>query len=128
MQTKGMGRALLRQVWRQGLAAMLLQVNTAGRDAAMSPGNADSLAAFAGTYATHLLPSEAGEQVTPGAEIAITVNSQGARIPWPVVPHLQHACLLICDLLNTQVVRGWGQNLSRYQTRALACCQARALA
>jgi hypothetical protein len=55
------------------------QVNTAGRDAAVSPGNSDSLAAFAGVYATHLLPADDGAQVTAGAEIAITVNSQGAR-------------------------------------------------
>ncbi|CAL8470616.1 g10158 [Coccomyxa elongata] len=53
------------------------KVNTAGRDAAVSPGNSDSLAAFAGTYATHLLPAHDGAQVTAGAEIAITVNSQG---------------------------------------------------
>ncbi len=56
---------------------MCTQVNTAGRDAAVSPGNSDSLAAFAGTYATHLLPAHDGAQVTAGAEIAITVNSQG---------------------------------------------------
>jgi hypothetical protein len=54
-------------------------VNTASRDAVVSPGASDTLAAFAGVYATHLLPAEAGEQVQPGAEIAITVNSQGAR-------------------------------------------------
>ena len=44
----------------------------------MSPGGSDSLAAFAGTYSTLLLPTEAGEEVRPGAEIAITVNSAGA--------------------------------------------------
>jgi hypothetical protein len=55
----------------------MLQVNTAGRDAAASPGSSDSLAAFAGTYATHLLPAEDGAQVAAGAEVAITVNSQG---------------------------------------------------
>ena len=53
------------------------QVNTAGRDSAVSPGNSDSLAAFAGTYATHLLPADEAAQVTTGAEIAINVNSQG---------------------------------------------------
>ncbi|KAK9904020.1 hypothetical protein WJX75_002682 [Coccomyxa subellipsoidea] len=53
------------------------KVNTAGRDAAVSPGNSDSLAAFAGTYATHLLPADECAQVTTGAEIAINVNSQG---------------------------------------------------
>ena len=52
-------------------------MNTAGRDAAVSPGNSDSLAAFAGTYATHLLPADECAQVTTGAEIAINVNSQG---------------------------------------------------
>ncbi|CAL5220251.1 g2231 [Coccomyxa viridis] len=53
------------------------KVNTAGRDAAISPGSSDSLADFAGTYATHLLPAEQKEQVTQGCEITIKVNAQG---------------------------------------------------
>ena len=59
------------------IAASCAQVNTAGRDAAISPGSADSLADFAGTYATHLLPAENKEQVTQGCEITIKVNAQG---------------------------------------------------
>ena len=54
-----------------------MQVNTAGRYAAVSPGSSDSLADFAGTYATHLLPAEQKEQVTQGCEITIKVNAQG---------------------------------------------------
>jgi hypothetical protein len=54
------------------------QVNIAGRDAALSPGASDTLAAFAGTYATHQLPAEEGGQVAPGAEVVVTVNAQGA--------------------------------------------------
>ena len=54
-------------------------MNTASRDAVVSPGAGDSLAAFAGTYASHLLPAQDGEQTQPGAEIAITVNAAGAR-------------------------------------------------
>ena len=55
------------------------QVNTAGRDAAISPGSSDALAAFAGTYATHLLPAADGSQVTKGAEITVKVNAEGER-------------------------------------------------
>ena len=58
-----------------------MQVNTAGRDAAISPGSSDSLADFAGTYATHLLPAEQKEQVTQGCEITIKVNAQGGSPP-----------------------------------------------
>ena len=54
------------------------QVNIAGRDAALSPGASDTLAAFAGTYATHQLPAAEGGQVVQGAEVVVTVNSQGA--------------------------------------------------
>lgn len=60
------------------------QVNTVSRDAAMSPGASDTLAAFAGTYSTLLLPTEAGEEVRPGAEITITVNSAGDSRILPV--------------------------------------------
>ncbi|KAK9819073.1 hypothetical protein WJX81_008479, partial [Elliptochloris bilobata] len=52
------------------------KVNIAGRDAALSPGASDTLAVFAGTYATHLLPAAEGGQVSPGAEVVVTVNSQ----------------------------------------------------
>ena len=55
-----------------------MQVNIAGRDAALSPGSSDTLAAFAGTYATHQLPAAEGGQVVQGAEVVVTVNSQGA--------------------------------------------------
>lgn len=54
------------------------QVNIAGRDAALSPGASDTLAAFAGTYATYQLPAAEGGQVKQGAEVVVTVNSQGA--------------------------------------------------
>ena len=54
-------------------------MNTAGRDAAVSPGSSDALAAFAGTYATHLLPAAGGSQVTKGAEITVKVNAEGER-------------------------------------------------
>ena len=57
-----------------------MQVNTVGRNAAISPGSSDSLAAFAGVYATHLLPAENDQQVTQGAEIAIKVNNQGESL------------------------------------------------
>lgn len=63
-------------------------MNTAGRDSAISPGSSDSLAAFAGTYATHLLPAESDQQVTKGAEIAVKVNAQGESLlygPWPCI-------------------------------------------
>ena len=77
----------------QGLSAWrvdfqhFVQVNTAGRDAAISPGSSDSLAAFAGTYATHLLPGEVDGQVAQGSQIAIKVNAQGE---WP--NRLPHSC------------------------------------
>ena len=57
-----------------------MQVNTVSRTAAISPGSSDSLAAFAGVYATHLLPAENDQQVTQGAEIAIKVNNQGESL------------------------------------------------
>jgi len=57
-----------------------MQVNTVSRSAAISPGSSDSLAAFAGVYATHLLPAENDQQVTQGAEIAIKVNNQGESL------------------------------------------------
>ena len=58
------------------------QVNIAGRAAAISPANADTLAAFAGVYASHQLPEVAGKPAEAGFELSITVNSQGA----PTVP------------------------------------------
>lgn len=66
------------------------QVNIASRDAALSPAASDTLAVFAGTYATHLLPDAEGGQVSAGAEVVVTVNSQGAcwscsvleTLPW----------------------------------------------
>lgn len=58
--------------------ARTAQVNIAGRDAALSPGASDTLAAFAGTYATHQLPAAEGGQAVLGAEVVVTVNSQGA--------------------------------------------------
>jgi hypothetical protein len=54
------------------------QVNIAGRAAAVAPGSADSLAAFAGVYQTHNLPDIAGKPADPGFELSVSVNAQGA--------------------------------------------------
>jgi hypothetical protein len=56
----------------------LWQVNVAGRAAAVAPGNADTLAAFAGVYQTHHLPSCAGKPSDAGFELAISVDATGA--------------------------------------------------
>ena len=56
------------------------QVNIAGRAAAISPGSADTLAAFA----SYQLPEAAGIAAEAGFELSITVNSQGAR-PTPCI-------------------------------------------
>ena len=56
------------------------KVNIAGRAAAVSPGCADSLAAFVGSYATHVLPTEPGAPAAAGSEISIAVSSQGRPI------------------------------------------------
>lgn len=58
---------------------MRAQVNIAGRAAAISPGSADTLSAFAGVYASFQLPEVAGKPAEAGFELSITVNSQGAR-------------------------------------------------
>ena len=60
---------------------MMLQVNVAGRDAALSPPASDSLSAFKGTYKTHLLPKNAGYPATKGMEISIA--GQGGQSPPP---------------------------------------------
>ena len=83
-----------------------VQVNTASRDAVVSPGGGDSLAAFAGTYATHLLPAQDGEQTQPGAEIAITVDAAGARA-W-LCMHGLFCCVdvrTLCGLRPVRVLR-----------------------
>jgi len=54
-----------------------LQVNVAGRAAAVAPGSADTLAAFAGVYQAHQLPDCAGKPSDAGLELAITVDSAG---------------------------------------------------
>ncbi|KAK9825657.1 hypothetical protein WJX81_006313 [Elliptochloris bilobata] len=56
------------------------KVNIAGRAAAISPANADTLAAFAGVYASHQLPEVAGKPAEAGFELSITVNSQGRPV------------------------------------------------
>ena len=56
------------------------KVNIAGRSAAVSPGAADSLAAFVGCYATHVLPREPGAPAAAGSELSITVNPQGRPV------------------------------------------------
>ena len=52
-------------------------MNIAGRAAAVAPGMADNLSAFAGVYQTHSLPDIAGKPAEPGFELAVSVNSQG---------------------------------------------------
>ena len=52
----------------------------AGRAAAVSPGCADSLAAFVGSYATHVLPTEPGAPAAAGSVVSIAVSSQGRPI------------------------------------------------
>ena len=56
------------------------KVNIAGRAAAVSPGCADSLAAFVGSYATHVLPTEPGAPAAAGSVVSIAVSSQGRPI------------------------------------------------
>ena len=57
----------------------LWQVNVAGRAAAVAPGNADTLAAFAGVYQTHHLPTCAGKPSDAAFELAISVDAAGAQ-------------------------------------------------
>ena len=56
------------------------KVNIAGRAAAVSPGCADSLAAFVGSYSTHVLPTEPGAPAAAGSEVSIAVSSQGRPV------------------------------------------------
>lgn len=49
----------------------------AGRAAAVAPGSADTLAAFAGVYQTHQLPDCAGKPADAGFELSITMDSAG---------------------------------------------------
>ena len=58
-------------------------MNVAGRAAAVAPGSADTLAAFAGVYQTHQLPDCAGKPADAGFELSITMDSAGT--------HPQHA-------------------------------------
>jgi len=64
---------------RRRARARARQVNIAGRAAAISPGSADTLAAFAGVYASFQLPDVPGKPADAGFELSITVNAQGAR-------------------------------------------------
>ncbi len=54
-----------------------VQVNIAGRPAAIAPGSADNLAAFAGVYQTHNLPEVAGKPADAGFELSISVGADG---------------------------------------------------
>lgn len=75
------------------LLGVWAQVNIAGRAAAISPANADTLAAFAGVYASHQLPEVAGKPAEAGFELSITVNSQGAPLlPAGVRPVSKTTC------------------------------------
>ena len=51
----------------------------AGRAAAVAPGSADTLAAFAGVYQTHHLPTCAGKPSDAGFELAVSVDASGAQ-------------------------------------------------
>ncbi|CAL8461977.1 g1508 [Coccomyxa elongata] len=53
------------------------KVNIAGRAAAIAPGSADNLAAFAGVYQTHNLPEVAGKPADAGFELSISVSADG---------------------------------------------------
>ena len=84
-----------------------LQVNIAGRAAAISPANADTLAAFAGVYASHQLPEVAGKPAEAGFELSITVNSQGAPRPQPQPPCSLSQPLAIDDGGHAGNLLGW---------------------
>ena len=63
-----------------------MQVNVAGRDAAMSPAAADTLTAFEGVFQTHFLPKTAGHPATKGVELAIGTGTNG-QPPLPLTLH-----------------------------------------
>ena len=54
-----------------------MQVNVAGRAAAVAPGSADTLAAFAGHYQTHQLPNCAGKPSDAGFDLEIKMDAAG---------------------------------------------------
>ena len=54
-----------------------MQVNVAGRAAAVAPGSADTLAAFAGHYQTHQLPNCAGKPSDAGSDLEIKMDAAG---------------------------------------------------
>jgi len=74
------GPASVPAAWPIAPPAVAGKVNVAGRSAAVAPGASDSLAAFVGCYATHILPLEAGGPSTPGPELSVTVNPQGRPV------------------------------------------------
>ena len=49
----------------------------AGRAAAVAPGSADTLAAFAGHYQTHQLPNCAGKPSDAGFDLEIKMDAAG---------------------------------------------------
>ena len=49
----------------------------AGRAAAVAPGSADTLAAFAGRYQTHQLPNCAGKPSDAGFDLEIKMDAAG---------------------------------------------------
>jgi hypothetical protein len=88
-----------------------VQVNVACRASAVAPGVADSLAAFAGVYCSHMLPDIAGKPADAGFELAISVAASGARPCLPLLSQLTHtarwlaarrtrACMHACMLLG----------------------------
>ncbi len=87
------------------------QVNIAGRAAAISPGSADTLAAFAGVYASFQLPDVPGKPADAGFELSITVNAQGAR-PGPGAVRVHGpAAALARRLLRGRPSRGMRPNV-----------------
>lgn len=77
-------------------------MNIAGRAAAIAPGSADNLAAFAGVYQTHNLPEVAGKPADASFELSISVGADGmlplcdSSFP-PLLPK-RSLCLDTCQL------------------------------
>ena len=77
-------------------------MNIAGRAAAIAPGSADNLAAFAGVYQTHNLPEVAGKPADASFELSISVGADGVLPSCnSSLPHLlpkRSLCLETCQL------------------------------
>ena len=79
-----------------------MQVNIAGRAAAIAPGSADNLAAFAGVYQTHNLPEVAGKPADASFELSISVGADGmlpsCNSSLPPLLLKRSLCLETCQL------------------------------